>query len=77
MMVYTIHMSNGYELNEKDIDTVLRILKRNGLENATPEMAIAVLEHLQATVHELSHTNPDELVKIYKELKLQKKLKTN
>lgn len=71
------HRDIKYELNEKDIDTVLGILKRNDPEHATPEMAIAILEHLQATVHELSHTNPEELIKIYNKLKLQKKLKTN
>ena len=70
-------MSNGYEINEKDIDTVLGILKRSDPVNATPEMAIAILEHLKATVHELSHTNPDELVRIYEDLKLKKKMKTN
>jgi hypothetical protein len=40
-------------------------------------MAIAILEKLKAAVHELSHTKPEQLIKIYNELKLQKKMKTN
>ena len=68
---------SAYEITEKDIDTVLKILKANDSENATPEMAIAVLEELQMRVHELSHTNPEKLVEIYKKLKKEKLLKTN
>ena len=68
---------SAYEITEKDIDTVLKILKANDSENATPEMAIAVLEELQMRVHELSHTNPEKLVEIYKKLKNEKHLKTN
>ncbi len=68
---------SGYEISEKDIDTVLGILKRSDPENATPEMAIAVLEELQKRVHELSHTDPKLLIEIYNKLKLDKKLKTN
>jgi len=74
--MYNVNMS-GYEISEKDIDTVLGILKRSDPENATPEMAIAVLEELQKRVHELSHTDPKLLIEIYNKLKLDKKLKTN
>jgi len=70
-------MSNGYEITEKDIDTVLSILKRTDPENATPEMAIAILEELQIRVHKLSHTDPKLLIEIYNKLKRDKKLKTN
>lgn len=66
-----------YEITEKDIDTVLEILKREDPENATPEMAIAILENLQATFHTIGHEDPDLLVKMYKNLKKEKKLKTN
>jgi hypothetical protein len=38
-------------------------------------MAIEVLEHLQKTFHDLSHTNPEQLLKIYEELKRTKKTK--
>jgi hypothetical protein len=70
-------MSNGYEITEKDINTVLGILKRSDPENATPEMAIAILEELQKRVHVLSHTDPELLIEIYNKLKKDKKLKTN
>jgi hypothetical protein len=66
---------SGYEINEKDIDTVLGILKRSDPENATPEMAIAILERLQANIHLLSHTDPEKLIEIFNELKKQKKKK--
>ena len=57
-----------YELNEKDIDTVLGILKRIDPERANPEMAITILENTQAAFHELSHTDPKKLEEMYKEL---------
>lgn len=63
----------SYEINEKDIESVLNFLKQTDPENATPEMAIEVLEHLQKTFHDLSHTNPEQLLKIYEELKKTKK----
>ncbi len=33
-------MSNGYQINEKDIDPVLNCLKIHDPENATPEMVV-------------------------------------
>lgn len=57
-----------YEINEKDIDTVLNILKKSDPEHATPEMAISILENMQATFHELRHIEPELLVKIYEDL---------
>lgn len=62
-------MAKQYELNEKDIDSTIRYLKTIDPENATPEMAIAFLEQLQASVHILAHTNPELLEKIYRDLK--------
>lgn len=67
----------GYQINEKDIDSVIRFLKITDPENATPEMAIALLEHLQASFHNMAHEDPKKLEEIYNELKKQKKLKTN
>ncbi len=64
--------TQDYEINEKDIDTVIAILKRTDPDNATPAMAITILEHLQAAVHELGHTNPDQLLEIYENLKKEK-----
>lgn len=62
-----------YEINEKDIESVLNFLKSTDPENATPEMAISLLEHLQAKFHELSHTDPEVLLEIYNDLKMKKK----
>ena len=61
------NMSTNYQINEKDIDTVLNILKKTD-PNATPEQAIEILESLQAGFHEMSHTNPELLEEIKKEL---------
>lgn len=58
-----------YELNEKDIESVIRFLKIHDPANATPEKAIAMLEDLQAFVHTMSHENPELLEKLYAELK--------
>lgn len=57
-----------YEINEKDIDTVLNILKKSDPEHATPEMAISILENMQATFHKLRHIEPELLVQIYDDL---------
>ena len=73
-MLYTITMSKGYEINEKDIETVLNILKRNDPENATPEMAIAILEQLKANVHILAHNDPEKLLEIFNELKKRRRV---
>ncbi len=62
-----------YEINEKDIDRVIGILKTVDSENATPEMAIAILEHLQTTVHTMGHDDPETLIKTFNELKKAKK----
>lgn len=66
-----------YQINEKDIDSVLNYLKIFDPENATPEMAIELLEYLQATFHTMSHEDPEKLKEMYEDFKLQKKLKTN
>lgn len=67
----------GYQINEKDIDSVLKFLKVTDPENATPEMAIALLEHLKAHFHTMAHLEPDTLKKMYDELKLQRKMSKN
>lgn len=67
--------NKGYQINEKDIDAVIRYLKTIDPENATPEMAITILEHLKSTYHTMAHDNPEELKKIYNELLKKKKLK--
>lgn len=71
-MLYSNHMTNknnqDWEINEKDIDGVLNYLRTNVNKDATPEMAIAILEHMQATYHQIGHDDPDLLEKIYNEL---------
>lgn len=69
-------MSNGYQLNEKDIDGVLNYLKIHDPENATPEMAIAFLEFHKTKFHEMAHIDLDKLEEIYKEFKSEKKIKS-
>lgn len=58
-------MSNGYELNEKDIESTLKFLRIYDPDNATPEKAIDFLEYLYAGVHQLGHTSPDKLEDLY------------
>ncbi len=71
------HKSGGYQINEKDIESVIKFLKTIDPENATPEMAIEILEHLKASFHIMTHENPEKLKEIYEELKREKKLRTN
>ena len=65
-------MAKEYEINEKDIDSVIRWLKIHDPENATPETAIEILEEMHARVHLLAHEEPELLDKIYSELKSRK-----
>ncbi len=62
-------MSNGYQINEKDIDSVLNYLKIHDPENATPELTIALLEFYKTKFHELAHTDLSKLEEIYQEFK--------
>lgn len=61
-------MAKHYEINEQDIESVIRYLKTIDPANATPETAIAFLEQLRASVHLLSHESPELLEKIYRDL---------
>lgn len=63
-----------YEITEKDIDTVIKILKSVDPEHATPEMAITILEHFQVKFHIMAHEDPEKLVEILKNIMDQKKL---
>jgi len=72
--MYTILMSpDKYQINEKDIDSVLNFLTLTDPENATPEMAIALLEYLQEQIHDLTHTNPELLAEMYEKFKKEKR----
>jgi hypothetical protein len=59
---------SGDEINEKDIDTVVKFLKIHDPGNATPEKAIELLEDLQAGTHQLAHSNPELLEKLHEAL---------
>lgn len=61
-------MNEDYEINEKDIDSVLRFLKIYDPENATPENAISILEDMDAYFHKLSHENPELLEKFQQDV---------
>jgi len=63
---------NKYHINEKDIDTVLGILKRTDPDNATPERAIELLESLQTGVHSIAEGNPQLRETLLKEIDKQK-----
>jgi hypothetical protein len=69
--------AGGYQLNEKDIDGVLRFLKATDPEHATPEMAIALLEHLKAHYHIKANFEPEAIEKEYKELLHEIEMKKN
>lgn len=68
-------MAKEYEINEKDIDSVILWLKIHDPENATPGTAIEILEEMYARVHLLSHEDPELLEKIYHELSQKKQEK--
>jgi len=66
-------MAKDYQINENDIDSVIRYLKIIDPNNATPEMAIAMLEDMYAVSHTLSHQlDPEALEKVYLNLKNKK-----
>jgi len=65
-------MTENYEPNEKDIDSMIRFLKIDEPENATREQAIAKLKDLKAGVDIMSYNNPDRLEKLHEELKENK-----
>lgn len=58
-----------YEINEKDIDSILNFLQIFDPENAKPEKAIAFLQYLRLGVHEIAHSNPEKLEELYGKFK--------
>jgi hypothetical protein len=55
-----------YELNEKDIDSMVEYLRIFDPEHATPQRSIDFLEYLRVAVHEYAHSNPDKLEELYR-----------
>lgn len=68
---------NKYGIDENDIDTVINFLKRTDPENATPEKAIALLEDLQAGIHQIGHDDPKKLEEMLTSLQNEKKSNEN
>lgn len=66
-------MAKDYEINEKDIDAVIRFLKLTDPEHATPGIAIELLEHMQQAFHTMARDNPEMLEKIYRDMKSKRK----
>lgn len=64
--------NSGYKINEKDIESVINFLKTKDPGKATPEMAIEILERLQAKFHEMAHMEPELLDQIYEDLQKDK-----
>lgn len=64
-------MDKAYELNEKDIESVMRWLGINDPEHASREDAIAMLHDLQSGFHQISHSNPELLMKLKSELEIK------
>jgi hypothetical protein len=61
-------MDKPYEANEKDIESVMRWLTINDPERATREDAMAMLHDLQSGFHQMSHSNPELLMKLQVDL---------
>ncbi|MGB3945906.1 MAG: hypothetical protein WBK76_03655 [Candidatus Saccharimonadales bacterium] len=62
-----------YEINEKDIDSVLNYMRIFDPENATSEKAIEFLEYLRVGLHEKAHGAKDEDLKaLYDKYKSEK-----
>lgn len=61
----------GYNLNEKDIDSVLLFLKENDPENATPERAIDFLASLKRNLRDNANVDLGaDLANLYNEFKI-------
>ncbi len=73
--VIIMHMANkkdqiGYDINEKDIDGVIRFLKINDPKNASPERAIAFLASTKLNFRKSTDKDfGDNLINLYNEFK--------
>ena len=60
----------GYDINEKDIDGIIRFLKIHDPENATPERAIAFLASTKLNFRKNNEKDfGDKLIDLYNEFK--------
>jgi len=58
---------SGYEVNEKDIQGVLKYLELFHPENANHEFAEELLRYFKAASRRMALTDPDALDKLYEE----------
>lgn len=65
-----------YEINEKDIDAILRILRVQN-PNAQREEAIEMLETLKSSFHNLQQVTPVKLNEIYQRMMKDKDINRN
>ena len=65
-----------FRIPEKDIDVFLENMRRTN-PTATREMAKNALLQLKIKVYEVGQEDPEELVRLHKKLKKEKRMKTN
>ncbi len=58
-------MAERYEINEKDIESMVNYLRVFHPENANRDFAIEMLKYLKAGYHRLALTDPDALDDLY------------
>lgn len=61
-------MNEKYEINEKDIESVIRWLKINDPQNANREKAVAMLQDMKAGFHGMAHHDPEKLLELQQQL---------
>jgi hypothetical protein len=57
----------GYRLNDKDTDAMVRWLKQNHPENANREYAEAMLVEMKLAYRQIGWSDPDKLEDFYSE----------
>jgi hypothetical protein len=57
----------GYRLNDKDTDAMVRWLKQNHPENANREYAEAMLVEMKLAYRQIGWSDPDKLEDFYRE----------
>lgn len=62
-------MAEEYQYTEADIDKMIAYIKTVDPDNATPEMAIKMLETEYAKNHLMAHENPEVHEAIYNDFK--------
>lgn len=65
-------MKDKYEINKKDIESVINFLEIADPPNANHETAILILEEMQQGFREMREMNPDKLIELYSKLKKRK-----